>query len=187
MNVENVVVGGEDVVLAVNGEGHVWVGVELAAVWLRWESLDQWVNELLWSNEEGGSGVNDGLVLGGIDLGAALGDAVEFEGPVFLLDDCVLLDGGVVLGVHTWDDHVALGGGVVEVEGEALVGQAAGFHEGGKTIDGDASVGKTEDTRHLGGKEGNTGDGGDLTEAHRGSDAVTNGGNVLGDGTLDAS
>jgi len=54
-DLENVIVGGEFVISSINGEGHGWEIFDTFAGFWDSNTLDQWVNNLLWSNEEGSS------------------------------------------------------------------------------------------------------------------------------------
>jgi len=109
-------VSGQSVRSRVNGEGDVWEGVQVGAVSADLDTVNQWVNDGLWSNKKGGSGVNDSLVLGGINLLGSLSDLGEVESPVFLLNNLVGINCVVKLIVHTWDGHVALLLSIMEIE-----------------------------------------------------------------------
>jgi hypothetical protein len=152
-DLENVIAGVKFVSGLVNGEGHGWERVDVGAVLLDRDSLDQRIDDLLWSDEEGSSRVDDGLVLGGIDLGVTLGNRIELESPVFLLNNIVLLDLLVVLRVHTWDDHVRLLIGIVEIEREGFIIEAGVVEKGRQLVDRDSVISQSDDTRHLGGNE----------------------------------
>lgn len=108
--------GGQSVLSGVNGKGDVWKGVQVGAVSADLDAVDQWVDDGLWSNKKGGSRVNDSLVLGGIDLLGSLSDLGEVKSPVFLLNNLVGINSVVKLIVHTWDGHVALLLGIMEIE-----------------------------------------------------------------------
>jgi len=105
-DLEDVVLGGEWIVLSIHGETDVWKGVEVLASRVDGDTSDELINNSLWSDEEGSSGVDDGLDVTGWDDGISLVHGVELEGPVFLFNDLMGLDNGVVLGIHTWHDHV---------------------------------------------------------------------------------
>jgi len=59
-NLQSVVVGSQHVIGGVDGEGEVWEGAEVGAVLGDFDTLDEFVGDVLWSGEEGSSGVNDG-------------------------------------------------------------------------------------------------------------------------------
>ena len=187
-NLENVVGTSKGIWSIVDGEGQLWHVSDVGAVRFDGDSLDQWVNDGLWTNKEGSSGVDDGLVFGGIDWGfAGLSNGLKLKGPVFLLDDLVGLNDFITLRVHTWHNHVGFGSGIVEIEREGFVGLVGEINEGIELVNGDAFVSKTENTRHLGGEERDTLNVGDFTEAHGGSDTISNSGDILGHGTLDGT
>jgi len=187
LNLEDVVSSLEGIVLGVNGEGDVWERVEVGAVTGDGDAGDELVNDGFWTDQEGSSGVDDSLVLGGIDLLGALGNRGEIESPVFLLNNLVGLDDIVAIGIHTWHGHVGILRGVIQVESEGFVGEVAQVDEGVEMVHRDGVVCETENTGHLGGNERNARDGCDLTEAHGGGDVGAHGGNVLRDGTLDGA
>jgi len=134
LDVEYVLLWGKGVGGVINREGHVWVLIELGAVWLSGNTLDQWVDDLLWSDQEGSSGVDDSLVLGGINLLVTTGNAGKLKSPVLLLDDLMGVDGLVEFRVHTWDGHVAISRSIMEIERETLVSEVAKVDEGIEVI-----------------------------------------------------
>ena len=187
-DLENVVGTSEGIWSIIDGEGQLWHVLEVGAVGFDGKSLDQWVNDGLWTNKEGSSGVDDGLIFGGIDGGFAfLSNRLKLKGPVFLLNNLVGFNDFITLRVHTWHNHVGFGSGLVKVEREGFVGLVGEINEGIELVNGDAFVSKTKDTRHLGGEERDTLDVGDFTEAHGGGDTISNSGDVLGNGTLDGT
>jgi len=105
-NLEDVVLGGEWIVLSVHGETNVWKGVEAFAGGVNGDTSDEFVDEGFWSDKEGSSRVDDGLDVSGWDDGITLVDGIELECPVFLFNNLMGLNDGVTLGVHSWDDHV---------------------------------------------------------------------------------
>jgi len=105
-NLENVIVGGKWIVLSINGETDIWKGIEVLASGVDGDSGDKFVNDGFWSDEEGSSGVDDGLDVSGWDDGLSVVDGIELECPVFLFNNLMGLNDGVVLVVHSWDDHV---------------------------------------------------------------------------------
>jgi len=152
-NLENVVLGGKWIVLSVHGETDVWKGIEVLATGVDGDTGDEFVDEGFWTDEEGSSRVDDGLDVTGWDDGASLVDGVELEGPVFLFNDLMGLNDGVVLGVHTWDDHVGFSWVGVEVEREGFVFKGNLIHESWEFINRDGVISKTNNTAHLGGEE----------------------------------
>lgn len=173
--------------MAINGEGDGGEVLNTLAVGSDLDAIDERLDELLLGNEEGSSGVDNSHVSIRVDGGGSLSDGVELEGPVLLLNDLMGLNDGVVLGVHAGHDHVGLLRGVLEVEREGFILKVGFVNEGILVVNRDAAVAETEDSAHLRGKEAHARDGGDLTEAHRGSDVTANSGNVSGEGTLDGS
>jgi len=187
-DLENVVGTSEGIWSIIDGEGQLWEIFEVGAVGFDGKALDQWVNDFLWTNKEGSTGVDDGLIFGGIDLWfTGLSERLKSKGPVFLLGDLVGLNDFITISVHTWHNHVGFGSGLVKIEREGFVGLVGEINEGIELVNGDAFVSKTHDTRHLGGKERETLDVGDFTEAHGGSDTISNSGDILGNGTLDGT
>ena len=67
LHLEHVVFAGENVVSRVDLEGQVWKGIQVRAIGLNSDSVDHLVNDSLWSNQQGSSGVDDSFVLGGIN------------------------------------------------------------------------------------------------------------------------
>lgn len=140
------------------------------------DSFDQFIHDFFWSLDDGGSGIEGDEVIKSVDGSVvALLEIVNIEGPVFLLGDLMGVNGAKVLGVHTWDDHVALGGVGVKVEREALVLDVGIVEEGVEVVDRNvlATVGKTQNSRSFVGSLPENTSGGriDLTEFHGASDA----------------
>ena len=186
---KDVIGGGEHVVLAIESEGDVGEGVEVGAVLLDSNTIEERLEEGVGSHDEGGAGVNGGLEAS--DVNAAVGalHVGEVQVPVALLDDVVAGNLGEAEAlIDAGHGHVGLLGVVLEVEGEGLLRHGlSGVHEGGEVINGDLVVGKTNDTVHLGDEEGLSLDLLDLTEAHRGADVIGDLAGVLGDETLNGS
>ena len=187
---ENVVLLGESIVDAIEGEGDIGKALDTSAILGDLDALDERSDDAVGSHDEGSAGVDGGLVTGGIlgTVGASHG--VESDVPVGLLDNLMLLDDGVAqILIDTWDDHVGIPllGFLLKIEGEGLLGEIGFLNEGGETINGDGVEGKTNDTVHLGDEESGTLDLLDLTEAHGGVSGITDVGVVTGDVTLDGA
>jgi len=186
---EDVVVGGQDVVCGVEGEGDVGQAVQVGAVLLNGDALEERLEEGVWSHDEGGARVNGGLVTGDIDVTVGAGHLGEVEVPVGLLDDVVLgnlLEAGLF--IDTWHGHVGSIWVVLHVEGEGALGEAGGFlDEGWELVNGDLVVSETDDTVHLGDEEGLSVNLLDLTEAHLGLDISVDSSDIAGDETIDGA
>jgi len=182
-NLKSVFVGGEGIVGGVDGESQVWEVLDVGAVLFDRDSVNEWADESLWSNKEGSSGVDDGFVFGGANLGlASLLDGVELECPVLLLNNLMGRVEGEVLRVKSWEDHVAVLADIVEVERETLVREVSLIHPGWEPVNRDAAISESEDTGHLGSVERHTFNMGNFSEAHGGFD-VSDSGNIFGDGS----
>lgn len=105
-NLENVVLSTEWIVLSIKGESNIWKGIETRAVSVDGDSINELVNNSLWSDKEGSSRVDDGLDVTGWDNLGSLVHGIHLECPVFLFNNLVGLNNGVVLRVHSWDDHI---------------------------------------------------------------------------------
>ena len=184
---KDVIGGGEHVVLAVESEGDVGEGVEVGAVLLDSNTIEERLEEGVGSHDEGGAGVNGGLEASDIDVAVGAVQLGEVDVPVALLND--VMGGDLLLSeaiIDTWDGHVGLLALVLKVEGEGLLREVGGAHEGGELVDRDLVVSESENTVHLGDEEGAALDVLDLTEAHGGTD-VTDLCDVLGDETLNGA
>jgi len=185
-NLENVVLGGKWIVLSIHGETNVWKGIKVLATGVNGDTSDKFVNEGFWSDEEGSSGVDDGLDVTGWDDGISLVNGVELECPVFLLNDLMGLNDGVVLGIHTWHNHVGLGWVGVEIEREGFIFKSNLIHESWEFINGDGVISETHDSAHLGSNERGSGSGGNFTELHGGFN-ISNSSDIFTSGTFDTS
>jgi len=190
-HLEDVVGWRESVVSSIEVESDFWEGVEVGAVLLDSDSVDELVGEVLWSDQEGSSGVNDGQVSGGVNVGGSLSHGGEVDGPVGFLDDLVDLDTleeVLFVGhVPAWNVHVGWVWKGSQVEGEGFSGRVFSSEEGWELVDRDGVVGKSEDSAHLSSEEGGTLDGGDFTESEFSVGNSTEGNSVLGNCSLDGS
>lgn len=179
---EDVVVGGEDVLSGVEGEGDVGEGVQVGAVLFDGDAGEEGLEKGVGSHDEGSAGVDGGHVTGGIDVAVGAGHLGEVDVPVGLFNN--LMGGDLLeakLLIEAGHGHVGSLWVVLHVEGEGFVlNVGGGGHEGGEVVHRDGVEAESNDTVHLGDKEGAALDLLDLTEAHSGGDVLGDLGGVLG-------
>ena len=132
---EDVIFGGEHVVLAVEGEGDVGEGVKVRAVLLNGDAFEERLEESVGSHNEGGAGVDSGLVASDIDVAVGSSHFGEVQIPVALLNDIV--SGNRLKGktlIDAWNGHVGFLRVVLEVKGEGLLRKFGLGHECGEFV-----------------------------------------------------
>ena len=185
---EDVVIGGQHVVLCVECESDVGQGVDSRAVLVDGDSIEQRLEEGVGAHDQGGARVDRGLVAGDIDVAVRACHLGEVQVPVGLLDNVVLCDLiEASLLVNAWNDHVGLFGFVLHVEAEGFLGEAARLDEGGQLVDADLVIAEADDTVHLADEEGGSLDLLDLTEAHLGGNITVDLALVFADKALDGA
>ena len=133
---EDVIFGGEHVVLAVEGEGDVGEGVKVRAVLLNGDAFEERLKESVGSHDEGGAGVDGGLVASDVDVTVGSSHLGEVQVPVALLND--VMSGNLSVAealINAWDGHVGLLCFVLKVEGEGLLRKFGLFNECGEFVD----------------------------------------------------
>ena len=187
-DLEHVVVVGQHILVVVELEGDVWEALDALAPLVDSNAIDEWVNDGLWSGDEGSSRVDDTHNVVNGDILVSLLETSKVEGPVSLLLNGVgldLLEFGVL--IDTWDHHVGLVRVVVEVEGEGVVGEVTVLNEYWELVHGDSWVGESEDTVELGDEEHGSRGLLDLAKSHEFSGGVTHGNSVLSSSSGDTA
>lgn len=193
-DLENVLLGSQGVVLAVNSHSDCGEGVTVGAVLVDGTNLGvDLVDQVLVTYKEGGSAVNDSFAAADSESGTVDLDIIEADFPVSFADELVVSE--VRLGeggVNSAEDQLAAGSAVLgEVEGEAVVvNETLLIHlleDGGYTISSDAGEGESQDSVELGSDEGGTAEGSHLAEGDFGDLDSTEVDAVLAEESLDAA
>jgi len=200
LNIQDVVVSGNAEVVTSKVEGHIWEAVTLVAVngvlavvaLLGTHLLVEELSKRCWEGNERGSGVKDDA--GVLQLGSRIAEAdrVEVNLPVSLASQGDLDQfAGVVALVGPAEDGLGLGLGITEVESENRVIQKTLVDhvvEGrGDLVDGDGVVSQTQDAVESTKGKGKTGLLGGLGEELVLDLEVTNGHDIAGNESAQAS
>ena len=187
-DLKDVVVWCQNVVSSINGKCEVGKAVKSRAVFCDGDSINQWINNALWSSNEGSTRVDNTHVSININGLVSLLEASKVKCPVSFLFDLVLsnfAEFGIF--VLAWDHNVGFIWVVVEVEAEGVLSEVALVDENWEFVDRDGWVTKSEDTVELRNEEHGSLGLCDLTEGHCLGNGVSHGHSVLGGGSSDTT
>lgn len=193
---EDVVGRFQNVVITTNSEGQVGELADGSTVdglsTLVGEGLNHLSDELLGTNQDGGTSIDDGV--GKLVSGVTQGDLRNVDNPPGFNGDGVVLEvRGSELGINTTQNQSGtfLTSLVGQEEREGAVGNLTFTHEdledGGNVINRDGGEGHTQNTVELGSEERNTAHLGGLTEGDTSGGETTNGDGILRPGTRDTT
>lgn len=173
-NLQDVVGGFQNVVITTNSEGQVRIFADGSTVnglsTLVGEGLNHFSDELLGTNQDGGTSVDDG-VLELIGL-VTQGDLRNIDNPPGFKGDGVILEGGRgELGINTTQNQSGtfFTSLISQEESERTIANLTFLHEdlenGGNVVNRDGREGHTQNTVELGGEERDTRHLGSFTES----------------------